>query len=140
MTDVKQEIGIHPTESELADYLSTKKDKERVEAHIAGCTECLDRVVSAYESVKTFNKGKVNVMKKMNVYLILAVMSFALSFIAPRYFLQFLTATMLLGIKWIIDSKSTKMLVMIYESWKRGNAEETSRIISSLGKHSKNRL
>ncbi len=143
MTEIKEETKTHPKEAELADYLSkalSGKDRERIEDHIAQCDECLDSVVSAYESVKTFKKRKANIMKKMNIYLILAILAFILSFAMPRFFLQFLTATLLLGIKWVADSKSTKMLVMIYEAWKRGGEKEASRIISSLDRDPQSRL
>jgi hypothetical protein len=143
MTDLKQETGTHPEEAELADYLSNTlkgEDRKRVEDHIACCNDCLETVVSAHESVKTFKKGKAKVMKKINVYLILAIISFILSFVFQSYFIQFLTATLLLGIKWIADAKSTKMLIMIYEAWKKGGEKEASRILSSLDRDSKNRL
>ncbi len=143
MADLKQEIKAHPEEAELADYLSnalTGEGRRRVEDHIACCNDCLDNMVSAYGSVKKFKKGKPKVMKKINVYLILAVISFIFSFVFQRYFVQFLTATLLLGIKWIADAKSTKMLVMIYEAWKKGGEKEASRILSSLDKDPKNRL
>ena len=70
MTDLKQEIRAHPKESELADYLSNTLNgdgRKRVEDHIACCNDCLDSVVSAHESVKTFKKGKPKVMKKINI-------------------------------------------------------------------------
>ena len=143
MTDLKQDTKIHPTESELADYLSkasTGEKRKRVEDHIACCNDCLDNAVSAYGSVKTFKKRKASVMKKINVYLILAILSFILSFVFQGYFVQFLTATLLLGIKWIADAKSTKMLIMIYEAWKNGGEKEASRILSSLNKDPQNRL
>ena len=143
MTDLKEKIKTHPKEAELADYLSntlTGESRKRIEDHIACCNDCLDNVVSAYESVKTFKKRKTGVMKKINVYLILAIISFILSFVFQRYFVQFLTATLLLGIKWVSDAKSTKMLVMIYEAWKKGGEKEASRILSSLDKGFKNRL
>ena len=143
MTDLKQEIRAHPKEAELADYLSntlTGEGRKRVEDHIACCNDCLDNAVSAYESVKTFKKGKPKVMKKINVYLVLTIISFILSFIFRDYFVQFLTATLLLGIKWIADAKSTKMLVMIYEAWKKGGDKEASRILSTLDRDPKNRL
>ena len=44
-------------------------------------------------------------------------------------FLQLLVATILLGIKWITDSRTTKMLIMIHDAWKRGDEKETSRIL-----------
>jgi len=131
----------HPTEVELAGFLSrslSAQDRNRIEEHMAFCGECLKSVVSAYESVKLFGKkhtlkkGRVNIMKKINLYLILAIIAFVLSFAAPRYFLQLLLATLLLGIKWVADSKSAKMLIMIYEAWKRGGEKEASRIIENL--------
>ena len=143
MTDLKQETKTHPGEAELAGYLSdtlNDGERKRIGDHIACCNDCLDNAVSAYESVKKFKKGKAGVMKKINVYLILAVISFALSFVFQRFFLQFLTATILLGIKWVSDAKSTKMLVMIYEAWKKGGEKEASRILSTLDKDPKNRL
>ena len=143
MTDLKQEIGVHPKEAELADYLSnalTGEGRKRVENHIACCNYCLDSVVSARESVKQFKKGNTKIMKKINIYLILTVISFILSFMFRDYFMQFLTATILLGIKWITDAKSTKMLIMIYEAWKNGGEKEASRILSSLDRKPKNRL
>ena len=68
-------------------------------------------------------------MKKINIYLILAIAAFTLSFITGRYFLQLLVATLLLGAKWITDSKTTKMLVMIHEAWKKGGEHEASEVI-----------
>ena len=143
MVDLKQAAKTHPTEVELADYLSKSlsgKEREKVEAHIAGCDECLDKVASAYNSVKSLKKRKANIMKRINIYLILAVISFVLSFAFRQYFLQFLTATLLLGIKWVVDSKSTKMLIMIHEAWKKGGAEEASRVIKNIDMAHKNRL
>ena len=143
MTDLKQEIKAHPKEAELADYLSsalTGEGRKRVEDHIACCNDCLESVVSAHESVKIFKKRKVNIMKKINIYLILAIISFVFSFVFREFFLQFLTATLLLGIKWVSDAKSTKMLVMIYEAWKNGKDKEASRILSSLDRKPKNRI
>ena len=150
MTSTKIETGTHPTEVELADFLGNALSggqKERLEEHIAACPECLDRIVSAHESVAQFKKkkglaqkGKGNIMKRINFYLVLAAASFILSFTIPQYFIQFLVATLLLGIKWVADSKSTKMLIMIYEAWKKGGEKEASRILRALEPGPKNRL
>jgi len=149
MTKIELKTTIHPTENELAAYLNKSlpiHDKIKFEEHVAGCDECLKAMVSTYESVeaaglkKSNKKERYNFMKKINIYLILAVISFSLSFVMPRYFLQLLVATLLLGIKWIVDSKSTKMLIMVYEAWKKGGEKEASRILSSLEKDQKNRL
>lgn len=143
MTEIKQETKIHSTEVEIAGYLSktlSGEDRQRIENHMAACDECREKLVSAYESVRIFKKGKVPIMKKINIYLILAIIAFALSFLFPQYFLQFLTATIILGIKWVVDSKSTKMLVMIYEAWKNGGEKEASRVLKNLDSDPKSRF
>jgi len=145
---MKIESRVHLSETELAGFLDGSlqaKERRKHEEHLAGCEECLAKAASAYESVKAFRKGalikrKVTIMKRMNIYLLLAIISFIASFITPRYFLQLLVATLLLGTKWIVDSKSTKMLVMIYEAWKNGGEKEASRIIKTLEPQSKSRF
>jgi hypothetical protein len=141
MTGTKINIKKHLTNTELADFLSGRlspENKARIEAHLADCSTCLESMVSCHESVKLFNNKnhpkdkKDNTMKKINIYLVLAILSFTLSFVMPRYFLQFLVATIVLGIKWVVDSKTTKMLVMIHEAWKHGGEKEASRILESL--------
>lgn len=146
MTNRKLHLKNHPQETELAGFLSgslESKDMARVEEHIAGCPLCLEKAVSSYESVKEFKKKNKSIksikdwiMKKINFYLILAIISFALSFVAQRYFLQFLVATLILGIKWVVDSKSMKMLIMIHEAWKSGGEKEASRIIEKFDRPS----
>lgn len=137
----------HPIETELADFLSgtlPAKERKRIEEHVASCGECLANILSAHESVMEFNakrdRQKGDPMKKIDLYLILAIISFAFSFIMPRYFIQFLVATLLFGIKWIVDAKSTKMLVMIYEAWKTGGEKEASRVIRALDPDNKRRF
>ncbi len=149
MTDTRSITKVHPQEAELSGLLDkslTDSQRERIEEHIAGCEECLRKVVSAYEAVKEFQKKaprlsrKDVIMKKINIYLILSITAFLLSFAVPRYFVQFLVATLLLGIKWIVDAKSTRMLVMIYEAWKKGGEKEASRILQTFDSNSKSRL
>lgn len=142
MVDIKVDLKAHPTEAEMADWLNNSlsgNEKENLVDHLATCRDCLEKAVSAYESVKLF-KRKAKPMKKINLYLVLAVVSFLFSFTMPRYFIQFLVATLIFGIKWIVDSKSTKMLIMIYEAWKKGGEKEASRILETLGSEPKNRL
>ena len=143
MTVLKINENTHPAELELAGLLSgglKKIDRERIEKHLSSCDECMNAMVAAYESVSSHNKKtpskirKGSGMKKTrpNIYLLLAIISFSLSFAAPRYFIQLLVATLLLGIKWIADAKSTKMLVMIYEAWKHGGEKEASRVLERM--------
>jgi len=146
MSDAGLTTSAHPTESELADYLShsaSGKIRSKIEDHIACCPKCLASIVCAYDSVKAsvnIKKEKSRSMKKINICLVLAIISFALSFIVPQYFVQLLVATLLLGVKWVADAKSTKMLVMIYDAWKKGEDKEASRLLSALDPKPKNRL
>jgi hypothetical protein len=149
MACLKPELNNHPTEADLASFLEGSlrtEEKNRLEDHIAACGECLEKIVSAYEAVRSIDKripkkrGNGNFMKKINIYLLLAVISFSLSFITPRCFLQLLVATLLLGTKWIVDAKSTKMLVMIYEAWKKGDEKEASRIMEAMEPARKSRF
>ena len=149
MTTLDVRHDTHPTDPELADLLSgclPKAARTRLEKHISSCDECMDSVVAAYESVGILYKGdlsqkrKGTFVKKINIYLILTILSFSLSFIAPRYFIQLLVATLLLGMKWVVDSKTTKMLVMIQEAWKKDGDRGVSRTLESFEKHRTNHL
>lgn len=133
----------HLSEIEIADYLSgAMKGGTRLDAagHLASCDECLGRAVLARDSVEEFRKnggsknGRGGFMKRINIYLVLAVISFLLSFAVHRYFLQFLVATMLLGAKWVVDSKTTRMLIMIQEAFRNGGEKEASRIFERLNR------
>lgn len=72
------------------------------------------------------------IKKFFNLYIALATVAFAFSFITPRYFMQLLVATLLLGLKWVADSKSTRMLVMIHEAWKRDGSRGASDALERL--------
>ena len=128
MTNTGLKTGAHPAEAELAGFLAgkiTKVDRERMEEHLGSCDQCLDRIAAAHGAVTEFNrtvprkKIKDIVMKKANIYLLLTIISFCLSFIISRHFLQLLVATLLFGVKWVADTRSTKMLISIREAYKR---------------------
>lgn len=139
---------MHPDEVRLAGFLDKTlpaEERAAVEAHISSCAECLKAIVSAHETVSGFrknikNKERRNFMNKMNPYLVLTVIFFTLSFFTPRFFIQSLVATLVFGIKWVTDSKSTKMLVMVYDAWKRGGDKEASRVLGSLEKENPGRI
>lgn len=149
MTSAKIGKGIHPQELELAEYLAcetAQPEAKSISAHLASCDECLGKIVSAYDAVTEFGKdkhqdkkGRKN-MKNIPIYLILAVICFSLSFAIPRYFIQLLVATLLLGIKWIVDAKSTKMLVMVYEAWKKDGDKGASRVLETMDAVNKKRF
>lgn len=141
MTAVHVKTKAHPGTSQLAGYLSNSlsaKEMSSVEEHLASCRECLEKTLSAYDAVRDHNahakpnKKRSPIMKNISLPLVLAIISFTLSFVIPQYFIQLLVATLILGIKWVVDSKSAKMLVMIYEAWKTGGEREASRILETL--------
>ena len=150
MIQTRRDITAHPHETELADYLAgslAPREREKITDHIGSCADCLAKVVAAHEAVAAErarggrrNDGKSASMQRPNFYLIGAIIAFTLSFIMPRYFIQLLVATLVLGIKWIVDAKSTKMLIMIYEAWKKGGEKETSKILETFDANSRKRL
>jgi hypothetical protein len=156
MSDMEKQIARHPTESELTEFMARSLTRDRaaeVGDHLSRCDACLAAYVAAYESVmpkprptggarqdrtgrgvKRILRRLIDIVKRVNIYLALAVVSFIMSFIAPRYFIQLLAATLIFGMKWVIDSRSTRMLIMIHEAWKSGGGQEASRVIERLGK------
>ena len=104
------------------------EDRSMIEEHLAGCDKCRGLLSDAYEITKksTTSQIKEKVMKwiKENPWFIASMTAFVCSFVFPKYFLQLLVACLITGAKWIIDSKTTKMLIMIHEAWKRGDREE----------------
>jgi hypothetical protein len=121
----------------LSEYLSgviRGAEKDEIEKHIASCCECRKLIVEADEIINrpSFSKFKEEILKKLknNLWFIGSLAALIFSFVFPKYFLQFLTACILMGAKWIIDSKTTKMLVMIYEAWKRDDVEASEKVFS----------
>ena len=126
---------------DLNDYLSNALSPEKrsgVEQHLANCNICLEKLVFAYQAVEDFNKSKLKGTKPMkpnwkkNLWLIGAIITFVLSFTVPRYYMQLLVATILMAAKWIFDSVNARILIMIYDAWKRGGERETSKILEKL--------
>ena len=132
-------VKICLSETEVNDYLcgNIPSDKRKeVENHLTECAACLDSVVFAYKTVEEFNKRGEKSMRswKVNIWLVGSIVAFAISFIMPRYFIQALVATILLGAKWIFESVNARILIMIYDAWKKGGEEEASKILKSLNK------
>jgi len=138
--------GTCPTDSMLADYvseaISDKAEKEIISSHVARCDMCFDKVascVSGLSAPEEDNRSHINnsIIRrvlampkkyprertkasyiKRNKYLLTSALFFMLSFIFRLFFLQFLVAALIFGLKWIMDTGSTKALIMIYETWK----------------------
>lgn len=121
---------ICPTEELLSEYLSgclPHEDRLQLERHLAGCDACRKLLVEAHEVLKEPHLYEVgrNILNmiKNNYWLGGAVASLFLSFVFRRYFLQFLTASLVMSTKWIVGSKMQNTLVVIHESWKQNKEE-----------------
>jgi len=129
------------TDIDLNDYLSgtlSPEKKAEAEGHLASCQGCLEKVVFAYQTVEEFNKTKQKGEKSMktgwkkNLWLFGAIITFTLSFLVSRYFVQLLVATILMATKWIFDSVNARILIMIYDAWKHGGEGEASQVLGKL--------
>jgi hypothetical protein len=143
-----------PADEALAGYISgviSSDKREQISAHMGLCQRCLDIVAT---SLKALNEqgsedapngaikkvlsipkkypgksaGRVGVFKK-NKYLLIAGIFFILSFALKKYFMQCLLATGIFGVKWIMDTGSTKALIMIYDAWKTRKDSDGSGIV-----------
>lgn len=134
------------SDEELAEYadgilLGGIKKQEHA-SHIAECDNCFSRTASAIAALTSFNeqksdsghatavekaksiprlyrKRKASIMKR-NKYLLVAAGFFMLSFIFKVYFLQFLVAASIFGLKWVMDTGGSKALIMVYDAWQQG--------------------
>ncbi|MBU0571025.1 MAG: zf-HC2 domain-containing protein [Candidatus Omnitrophica bacterium] len=130
---------ICPSIEVLSGYLAGSlagDEKIAMERHLTGCPRCRQLLVETYEIMSS--RG---IHKRCKKWLDLAVKNrwfmgaqaaLILSFFFPAYFVQFLTACFLMGCKWIIDAKTTKMLIMIHEAWKRGEKTELDKELSGF--------
>lgn len=63
-------------------------------------------------------RKKMDFFKK-NIWLMFSLITLTLSFFISRYFMQFLILSVIFGLKWIFDRASTRVLIMIYNAWKK---------------------
>lgn len=145
----------------LLDYLEYKLDgRERkgVEEHLSQCNFCLSQLNLAFEAKKsnirniggkipsglvnkakallnndknTIRKRGVSRMKK-NLFLVGAIIFFIISFLLPKYFMQCLVATLILGMRWVFESENGRTLIMVLDSWRRHSHDENDEISNRL--------
>ncbi len=128
---------ICPDEKILSAYLKAvlpSEERKVVEKHLAGCDACRGLIIDAHNILKKngFLKtaGKLGQWIIKNRWGIGSATALICSFFVPRYFLQFLAAALILGSKWITDSRTTKTLIMIHEAWKRGNRNDAENTLT----------
>ncbi len=134
-----QKLSLCLNDAEINDYLAgemVKKRRQEIEKHLLACGSCMEKMVFTYKTVSEFNdqKGETKMKPswKNNLWLAGAVMAFTLSFFMPRYFIQAMVVTILLGMKWIFDSVNARILIMIYDAWQKGGNNEASKILKNL--------
>lgn len=123
-----------PSDEELAEYLAGSlphSSRPAVEEHLASCPKCRSVVSEAYDvlqtpSLKAFAASFAMKLKD-NLWLLPSASFLALSFIFKRYFLQFLSASVICAVKWIIDSRATNLLIMINRSLREDAPESPAR-------------
>ncbi|MCF7916804.1 MAG: hypothetical protein K9L61_03415 [Candidatus Omnitrophica bacterium] len=143
----------------LQNNLGQEKRKS-LENHIAHCSFCLSQISIAAEafqkhkqndfdslpenilnkiktnlnSIKTKNKKNETQKKviKRRLFLAATIIFFGLSFIIPKYFLQFLIGALILGIRWSFESESGKTLVMVLDSWRKHSHDKDDKISNNL--------
>ncbi|MCK4912486.1 MAG: zf-HC2 domain-containing protein [Candidatus Omnitrophica bacterium] len=145
----------------LMDYLRDKlDDQERkdVEEHFSQCNFCLSQLNLAFEAKKSnirniggkvpsglvneakallkddksiTGRGKGNRMKK-NLFFAGAVVFFIISFLLPKYFIQCLVVTLVLGMRWSFESENGRTFIMVIDSWRRHSHDEDDEISNRL--------
>jgi len=162
----KVSLDTCPSDNILADYISdaisAEAEKEAISSHIANCDKCFKKVASCVSALSISDNNKqtttsnrllrrvLSMPKKYpktnfkgsyirrNKFLLVAGLFFALSFICKQFFLQFLAAALIFGVKWIMDTGSTKALIMIYETWKQAKTNDTD--VDNKGSINKRRI
>ena len=136
-----------PDEQDLLNYL--KGGCQDFEAHVASCGFCLSQLNIAFES-KTANfspvpqeltnkiKSSLGIPKKSKskkkFFLAGAIISFISSFLIPRYFMQCLVVTIILGVRWAFESEGGRTLIMVLDSWRHHSQAKDEEISHRLRK------
>ena len=117
---ILKRTSLCPSELELGKYSEGTlpvSQRDKIEKHLADCGYCLDLLVVAKDAVDA-SKKKVSLTQSLakQKWFILSMMSFLLSFFIKRYFFQFLTLSLILGIKWALSVEGSRNLVMIFRN------------------------
>jgi len=119
-------------EKALSSYLDEKlpgDKRKEIEGHIAHCNTCLDMLLVAYEAgqgnkkcpdiLRNRIKNRLGLKQEKKrpelKWLLMAIISFGLSFIFRYYFLQFLVVSIILGFKWVMEGEGAKRVIMIFK-------------------------
>ena len=122
---------ICPSIETLSEYISGLIPQEylpEIEEHFANCSKCRELLAEVHEALAkpTIPLLCRNVLSwiRKNLWLIGGCAAFFCSFLFAKYFLQFLAACLIMCLKWLIDAKTVKTLIMVYEAWKQGKTKK----------------
>ena len=123
---------ICPSERTLSEYLCnclSPEERINTEKHLACCKKCRKTIVEAFDILEKPDIKEISFTTiswiRTNKWILASSTLLLISFIFTEYFLQFLIASCITAIKWIIDSKTTKMLITVHNALK--NNEENSK-------------
>lgn len=131
-----------------------------IEDHLAQCGFCLSQLSMAFQTeglgeLKDFSlppsdfierskaiiksdKSIIDVKMakqrriRKNLFLAGTLVSFILSFLIHKYFMQFLVATLILGLRWALESDSARTLIMVVDSWRKHSHDDDEEISRRL--------
>jgi|GEM_PF-625911 len=90
------------------------------------------------QETNKLTQGPAKRKNQKNIWLLATIGAFGLSFVFPRYFLQCLTATIILGIKWIAESENMRTLILVLDSWRKHQHNDDNEISERLTKRNNN--
>jgi hypothetical protein len=137
-----------------------REEYQNIESHLASCGFCLSQLSLVFEAHDVHKRGKsekvpVELIKKAqallkadqglnhnktmrkkrikkNLFLLGAIVFFITSFFVPKYFFQFLVATLILGMRWAFESEGGRTLIMVLDSWRRHSHDDDDEISHRL--------
>jgi hypothetical protein len=119
------------------------EERQYIERHIASCNRCLGELVIAREAIRR-ERGLIRNVERAarkllgcseSKWLVLSILLFFFSFVYRRYFLQFLAAAVILGVKWVMEGEGARKTIMIFrdlEKKVKKNERKTPPRVSNM--------
>jgi hypothetical protein len=111
-----------------AERISQNKEFGPVPQELLDKTKVLLKTNKSSQDIKPAAKRKI----KKSLLLGAAIIFFILSFLVPRYFLQFLVATLILGFAWVFESENCRTFIMVLDSWRKHTRDDDEEISQRL--------
>ncbi len=112
-----------PIDSKIKSYLSDAEN-ENVSPELVAQVKALFPGAGRFacphcgKSITPFKSPLATQKIKNILWAFLALTSFTGSFLAPRYFFQFLAAFLFFGFRWVVDQRATKTQIFVYKTLK----------------------